>query len=71
VRTRPPRDPENPFDDRQLGLAMLCVIVVCAITGCGVGLFLQEPAWGAVAGGAAGVVLGVWLVPTLMRDWRG
>ena len=64
------RDPYNPFDDRVGGIAMLGSVGFCAVSGLGVGIFLEHPLEGGLAGGAAGIVLGLWLVPGLMRDWR-
>jgi hypothetical protein len=66
----PPRDPYNPFDDRAVSRAMLFTIVVFAATGAGVGVFFEQPAIGAIIGGAAGILLAALLVPKLMRDWR-
>lgn len=64
------RDPQNPFDDNALGLAMLGMIIFCAASGAGVGVFFQEPEAGGLIGGTTGLVLGLWLVPSLMRDWK-
>lgn len=64
------RDPHNPFDDRALGLAMLGTIIFCAASGTGVGVFFQQPEIGGLIGGALGIVIGILLIPTLMRDWQ-
>lgn len=63
-------DPRQPFDDRATGLAMLGVILFCALSGAGVGVFLEEPAIGAVAGGAIGIAVGLWLIPALVNEFR-
>ena len=68
--TRPPRDPHNPFDERAIRTAMWGALLYCLATGLGVGVCLQRPATGALAGGAFGVVVGLWLIPPLMRDWQ-
>ena len=65
-----PRDPHNPFSDRDLGLAMMGMIFFCGVSGLGVGIFLQQPAAGGLIGGLLGILLGIWLVPALLRDWR-
>lgn len=65
-----PRDPYNPFSDRAIGLAMLGTILLCAATGAGVGVFFTEPELGALAGGFLGILGGLWVIPSLMRDWR-
>ena len=65
-----PRDPHNPFDDRAMGLAMLGTILFCVASGAGVGVFFQQPEIGALAGGVVGILLGLWLLPGLMRDWQ-
>lgn len=67
---RPPRDPYNPFDERALGLGMMGVIFFCAVTGLGLGVFLEQPAAGGLVGGALGIVVGLWVIPALMRDWH-
>jgi hypothetical protein len=64
------KDPNNPYDDRAMGLAMLGVIVFCAASGTGVGVFFQAPEIGGIIGGVCGIILGLVLVPGLMRDWR-
>ncbi len=63
-------DPYNPYDDKQMGLAMLGVIVFCAASGTGVGVFFQAPEIGAIVGGMIGIIVGLIVVPGLMRDWR-
>ena len=64
------RDPYNPYDEKQMGLAMLGVIVFCAASGTGVGVFFQAPEIGGMIGGAVGILAGLIVVPGLMRDWR-
>ncbi|HEY8466149.1 MAG TPA: hypothetical protein VIL04_05040 [Solirubrobacterales bacterium] len=64
------RNPYEPPTERTLGLAALGTIALCAATGAGVGVFLREPELGAIAGGVAGIVLSVLVVPRLLRDWR-
>lgn len=60
----------DPHDgvDRAEGLAMLGTIVFCAISGGGIGIFFLQPAIGAIIGAMVGIVLGVWVVPNLLRD---
>ena len=65
----PPRDPRNPFDEREIGRAVLLTILICAASGAGIGVFFEQPAVGGIAGGVAGILLGVLLIPALMRDW--
>ena len=64
-----PRDPSNPFSERDLGLAMMGMIFFCAASGLGVGVFLHQPIAGGLVGGLLGIVLGIWLIPALFRDW--
>jgi hypothetical protein len=64
------RDPYNPYDDKQMGLAMLGVILFCAASGAGVGVFFQAPEIGGIVGGIVGIIVGLIVVPGLMRDWR-
>ena len=64
------RDPYNPYDDKQMGLAMLGVILFCVASGIGIGVFFEAPEIGGFAGGVVGIVLGLIVVPGLMRDWR-
>ena len=47
---------------------MFGVILFCALSGAGVGVFLEEPLWGALAGGVVGILVGLWLVPKLLSD---
>ena len=65
-----PRDPYNPYNDKAVGLAALGAVFFCAVTGLGVGAFIEEPVAGGLAGGALGIAAGVYVVPALMRDWR-
>jgi hypothetical protein len=64
------RDPEQPIDHRAAGLAMLGCVLFCAATGMGIGVFMRSPVIGALIGGAAGIGVGVWLVPGLLRELR-
>jgi len=78
MRTRDPytaresesRDPHNPFSEKDLGLAMMGMIFFCAASGLGLGVFLQRPVAGGLIGGALGILVGLWLVPALLRDWH-
>jgi hypothetical protein len=65
-----PQDPYNPHSERSIGLATLGVLLVCTATGAGVGIFVAEPEIGAMIGCLVGIILGLWLVPSLMRDLR-
>ncbi|MEA2348879.1 MAG: hypothetical protein QOG62_2666 [Thermoleophilaceae bacterium] len=49
---------------------MLSSIFFCTSTGAGVGVFFQSPAFGALGGAVVGIVLGLLVVPGLVRDWR-
>lgn len=60
-------DPHDPLDDRAAGLAMLGSVVFCTLTGAGIGVFLEQPDVGALAGAAAGIVFGLLVVPGLRR----
>lgn len=62
-------DPQQQFDERAAGLVMLGTILFCAVVGTGIAIFFEQPAIGALAGGAVGIALGYWLIPRLMRDW--
>ena len=62
-------DPNQHFDERAAGLAMLGTILFCAAVGGGVGIFFEQPVIGAIGGALIGILLGFWLVPRLMRDW--
>lgn len=64
------QDPYHHFDDRAAGRAMLGTILFCLLVGAGVGVFYEQPVVGALIGGAAGIALGFWLVPRLLRDWQ-
>lgn len=63
-------DPHQPFDDRATGLAVLGTILFCALSGAGVGVFVEQPAIGLVAGGVVGIVAGLWLIPALINEFR-
>jgi len=64
------RDPYNPYEDKQMGLAMLGVIVFGFASGLGVGVFFEAPEIGGIAGGVVGIIVGLIVVPGLMRDWK-
>ena len=64
-------DRPNSSDDKAAGLAMLGSIFFCAATGMGIGVFFASPVIGALAGGAAGILIGLLVVPGLLRDGRG
>ena len=64
------RDPYNPYTEKAVGLATLGAVFFGAVTGLGVGAFVQEPVAGGLAGGVLGIAAGVFVVPALMRDWR-
>jgi hypothetical protein len=64
-----PPDPHDHHHERSLTGAVVGTVLFCAATGAGIGVFWREPAIGAVVGGLAGIVLGVWLIPALMREW--
>jgi hypothetical protein len=64
------RDPHKPFDDRSAGVAMLCSVGFCAVTGIGIGVFFKHPEIGGLIGAALGILVGLWLVPALLRDWH-
>jgi hypothetical protein len=64
------RDPYNPYDEKQMGLAMLGTILFCTASGAGVGVFFQAPEIGGIIGGLVGIVIGLIVVPGLMRDWH-
>jgi hypothetical protein len=49
---------------------MFGVILFCALSGAGVGVFLEQPLAGALAGAALGILVGLWLVPRLLSDPR-
>lgn len=65
-----PKDPYNPYSERGIGLATLGTILLCTASGAGVGVFLAEPEIGAMVGGLVGIIAALWLIPSLMRDWR-
>jgi hypothetical protein len=62
--------PDGQVDEKAEGLAMLGTILFCLVVGGGIGVFFEQPAIGALAGGVAGILLGVILVPRLIRDWE-
>ena len=61
-------DADNRHENRAKGLSMLGTIAFCAATGTGIGVFLVQPALGALVGTAIGILIGIWLVPALFRD---
>lgn len=63
-------DPREQFDERAAGLAMLGTIFFFVVVGVGVGVFVEQPVAGGIAGGVLGVLAGLWLVPRLLRDWE-
>ncbi len=63
-------DPQQQFDERAAGLAMLGTIVFCVAVGGGVGIFFEQPVIGAIGGAVCGILIGLLLVPRLMRDWE-
>ena len=62
------RDPHNPYSEKDMGRAMLGTILLCAASGAGVGVFFEAPEIGGIVGGFVGILLGFWLIPSLMRD---
>lgn len=48
---------------------MLGTILFCTLVALGVGVFFEQPVIAAIAGALFGVVVGLWLVPRLARDW--
>ena len=54
--------------DQRATVAMCGVILFCALSGAGVGVFLERPLPGALVGAALGILLGLWLVPRLLDD---
>lgn len=63
-------DPYNPFSEKALGLAAMGTIFFCASSGTGIGVFFEKPEIGALAGGLVGIIVAVFLLPALMRDWQ-
>jgi hypothetical protein len=63
-----PTDPYNRPSERPITGAIVGTVLFCAATGAGIGVFWREPAIGAVVGALVGIVLGVWLIPALMRE---
>jgi hypothetical protein len=57
-------------DHRNAGVAMLGSVLFCAATGMGIGVFFREPVIGGLAGIAVGIVLGIWFVPSLLREFQ-
>lgn len=43
---------------------IFCSLVI----GIGVGAFVAEPLAGALIGAAAGIILGIWVVPNILRN---
>jgi hypothetical protein len=63
-------DPNNPFDEKSVGLAAMGIVFFCAATGLGVGAFVEAPEVGGIAGLVCGIAATVLLLPRLMRDWH-
>lgn len=57
---------EDPTTEREVGLVMLGTVVFSALTGLGVGAFVNEPAVGGIAGTVVGIVAGVLAAPGLV-----
>ncbi len=49
---------------------MLGTIIFCAASGTGVGVFFEAPELGGFTGGVIGIVIGLVVVPGLVRDTR-
>jgi hypothetical protein len=64
-----PPDPYDRHDQRSLTGPLIGAVLFCAATGAGIGVFWREPAIGAAVGAFVGIVLGIWLIPALMREW--
>jgi hypothetical protein len=65
------QDPDSESrDHRNAGVAMLGTVLFCAATGMGIGVFFREPVIGGLVGIAVGIVLGIWFVPALMREFQ-
>ena len=62
-------DPHHQFDERAAGRMMAGTIVFGFVIGTGVGVFYEQPWIGAAIGAAFGIIIGLWLVPRLLRDW--
>jgi hypothetical protein len=62
------REPSHDVE-RTEGLAMLGTIIFFVVVGGGVGIFFEQPVIGGIAGGICGIVIGLLLVPRLLRDW--
>jgi hypothetical protein len=61
-------DPHNPHSEKNMGRAMLGTVLLCAASGAGIGVFFEAPEIGGMVGGVIGILLGLWLIPSLMRD---
>ena len=48
---------------------MLGTILFFTVVGGGVGIFFEEPVIYGIVGAIVGIVIGLLLVPRLMRDW--
>jgi hypothetical protein len=57
------------LDERAAGRVMMGTIFFFLVVGIGVGVFFEQPWIGAAAGAAVGILIGLWLVPRLLRDW--
>jgi hypothetical protein len=47
---------------------MLGSVLFCAIVGAGVGTFFVQPVIGGLAGAVVGILIGLWLVPNMLRE---
>lgn len=61
--------PRSEQTEKAMGLATLAVVVFCAASGTGVGVFFQAPEIGGIVGGIVGIVIGLVVLPGLMRDF--
>lgn len=62
------REPSHDLE-RTEGLAMLGTIIFFTVVGGGVGIFFEQPWIGGIGGAVAGILIGLVLVPRLLRDW--
>lgn len=61
---------ESDREERAAGVAMLGTILFFVVVGVGVGVFFEQPAIGAIAGGVLGILVGLWVVPRLGDERR-
>ena len=62
-------DPNNPFSEKAQGTATLGTLFFCVTSGAGIGVFLEKPEIGALMGGFVGILVGIFVLPALLRDW--